>query len=150
MACKNCDCRKIEVRNSEIHGFGVFATKNIKKGEVIERCPLPSEFIQIEWYFDEESKQMNSGSLNILPNYRYAGPKPPHNKHHAFWVVPGGYAMFYNSSWPKIGMAKDSYQVKERLMIITALQDIKKGEEILMQYQTPKMMKDERNRNNKS
>ena len=29
---------KIEVRDSPLHGLGVFACENIRKGEVIERC----------------------------------------------------------------------------------------------------------------
>lgn len=37
--CKH-NAMKIEVRESPIHGRGVFATKKIKKGEIIEVCPV--------------------------------------------------------------------------------------------------------------
>ena len=34
------DTGLIELGDSELHGFGVFAKKDIKKGQVIEHCPI--------------------------------------------------------------------------------------------------------------
>lgn len=101
----------IKVMKSPISGLGVFATRDIKKGETIEECPC----LNVMGNFDGQ-----------LPDYVFTSVKNPNIS-----IVALGYASIYNhkdqptAEWTVI----DDYK-----MIITALDDIPKGNEIFTSY----------------
>lgn len=101
----------IEVKKSNISGLGVFATRNIKKGEVIEKCPCV--------------KDKNKNFYGKLNNYVFK----LNNKQS---VVALGYCSIYNH--------QDNYNAKwtidknGKIMTLIALKDIPKGKEIYNNY----------------
>lgn len=107
---------RIIVQQSKIaEGLGVFAEEDIKKGELIEKAPLlllsMKEFEHIKktklyYYFFEYT-----------------------NKHFAIAL---GYGSLYNHSYTP--NARYLYNYKEKHFKIMAICDIKKGEEILFNY----------------
>lgn len=107
--------QKITVQQSKIaKGLGVFAKKDIKKGELIEKAPLllmpMKEFEHIKktklyYYFFEYS---NSN-----------------------FAIALGYASLYNHSYTPNSRYYYNYSKQLEIYAIT---DIKKGEEILFNY----------------
>jgi hypothetical protein len=102
----------IKVMKSPVSGLGVFATRDIKKGETIEESPC----INVMGKFHGQ-----------LPDYVFTSVKNPNTSS----IVALGYASIYNhkdhptAEWKVI----DDYK-----MIITALEDIPKGNEIFTSY----------------
>lgn len=111
--------KKIIVGKSQIPnaGRGVFALRNIKKGENVESCPI-LEIPQYEMEYFKES---------ILITYLfYFGKK----KERAAFAL--GFGSIYNhSDKPNV-----SFKIKpeKELIEFTALVDIKKGEELTFNY----------------
>lgn len=106
---------KITVRDTKKMGRGVFATENIKKGEVIEVAPIL--ILQFEDFIDTK--------WNLLFEYY-------------FWlddvvVLALGYGSMYNHSLDKDN-AKYEIDRKKKSITFTTLRDIKKGEEIFFNY----------------
>lgn len=99
---------KLIVKKSNIHGYGVFAGKAIKKGELIEDCYTIVTKVEDD----------------ILGDY--------------FFYVRGknavltGYGWLYNHSDDP--NAYYVYYPKKRLMVFKAERAIKKGEEIYVSY----------------
>ena len=108
---------KITVKSSDIHGLGVFATKKIKKGEIIEECPLM--VLPIE-------PGQTSG---LFMNHRFAWPKGIGWYQH---VVAMGYASYYNHSDTPNADWENS--MENGTFYFRALTDIKPGEEIFVWY----------------
>ncbi len=108
--------QRITVQQSKIaKGLGVFAEENIKKGELIEKAPLllmsMKEFDHIKktklyYYFFEYT-----------------------NNHFAIAL---GYGSLYNHSYAP--NARYLYNFKQKHLKITAIKNIKKGEEIVFNY----------------
>lgn len=100
---------KIAVKKSKIHGFGVYAEKTIKKGEMIEQC-----------YFIISKK----GGDKALEDY--------------YFDVKGKYAVFtgYGSIYNHSDDANADYKINARTKIVDIRADrtIKKGEEIFVSY----------------
>lgn len=108
---------KIIIKSSDIHGLGVFATKRIKKGELIEESP----YLILPIPTGERS--------SLLMNYRFAWPKGIGWRDH---VVGLGYASYYNhSNDPNADWNSD---LDTNTFKFTALRDIKPGEEIFVWY----------------
>lgn len=104
--------------DSAIHGHGVFATRDIARGEIIERCP----YIVID---DEDVAEANR-----LQDYLFTSPDEPGD-----YLCVLGYGMIYNhSDQPNAEWEIDDEDI--RYVRFTALQDIKKGAEILHSYGT--------------
>ncbi|MBX4205082.1 MAG: SET domain-containing protein [Candidatus Doudnabacteria bacterium] len=107
---------KIFIKNISKTHRGVFAAQNIKKGEVIEICPV----IAIP------KKQSKLIRKTILDNYVFD------------WGVRNqpamvlGFGSLYNHSYKP--NAEHDEQVKQKVMVFKALRDIKKGEEITHNY----------------
>lgn len=99
---------KISVKKSRRHGLGVFAEKNIKKGEKIEEC-----------YFI-----LSTGRDKGLENFYFAVKR----KNAVFL----GYGSIYNHSDDP--NADYRININKRIATIKASRDIKKGEEILISY----------------
>lgn len=97
-------------------GRGVFALKDFKEGEIVEKCPV----------------------INITPKERKACEKTILN----FYIYPWrstrsgcvvlGYGSIYNHSFDPNADWKQNF--KEGVMTYRAIKPIKKGQEILINY----------------
>jgi SET domain-containing protein len=99
---------KIIVRKSSIHGYGVFAEKSVKKGEIVEECyallTRVEDDILGDYYFYIRGK---NGLLL-------------------------GYGSIYNHSEdPNV---EYNYIPKHQIMVFKANRPIKKGEELFVSY----------------
>jgi len=110
--------RGIYVKKSDIHGWGVFTNLNIKKGEIVEECVIPYDLIPI--------------NSNILSKYRYVWPSRENYDH---WCIALGFGSIYNHSKEKENISWDINE-KKRIMVFTAIKNIKKGEELLFNYKS--------------
>lgn len=102
---------KIYAAKSKIHGFGVFADKNFRKGEKIEEC-----------YF------ILTGVKDNDPAYDYVFE----TKHRRKSALIFGFGCLYNHS----DNANADYVInlKTKVATFTADRAIKKGEEIFISY----------------
>jgi SET domain-containing protein len=99
---------KLVVKKSDIHGYGVFAGKNIRKGEKIEEC-----------YFI-----MSDCEDDILMDYIFdVGGRSG--------LVLGYGSMYNHSEEPN---ADYSFDRKRKVATFLASKTIKKGQEILVSY----------------
>jgi SET domain-containing protein len=101
---------KISVRPSKIDNYGVFADKNIRKGELIEECHAISD---------------TTAPGPFLENYSFSSP------HFAGRLFPLGFGMIYNHS--KHPNAQFKFHLPT-IMRFTATRFIPKGEEIRVFY----------------
>lgn len=107
---------KIKHKYFKDKGRGVIATKNIKKGEVIERAPvivIPSK----EW------KHIKKTILNDW-NYYW--------KRNGDFAIVLGHGSLYNHSFTPNAYYKPDF--KNNAMVYIALKNIKINEEILINY----------------
>lgn len=99
---------KIYVKKSRTHGYGVYAGKTIKKGEVIEECYVlitrGKDRALEDYYFDAKGK----------------------------YALLTGFGIIYNHSDDE--NADYIIDVKRRLATIKAIRTIKKGDEIFLSY----------------
>jgi len=109
---------KIRCEKSARDGFGVFATETIKKGELIESCPVVIVPFS-EWKFIQHSKLID-----------YLFEWAPNSEKRIGYIL--GYAMIYNHSYdPNAESIKD---LKNDLFNFYARKDIEVGEEITHNY----------------
>jgi SET domain-containing protein len=108
---------KIEVRESPIHGRGVFAVKTIEAGEIIEEC----HFILLEQNFEDID--------NNLKEYVFSWPK---NSLSAKSSVVLGNGSIYNHS--KNNNADWKTVIEKNIFQFFAIKKIKEGEEICTNY----------------
>ena len=109
---------KIEVRDSPLHGLGVFARIDLPKGSIIERC-----FYLV---IDDDDLQ----EINRLNDYLFTSPDQKTD-----YLCVLGCGMIYNHGAP----ANAEWQIAgddNRFVEFTALTDIKAGDEILHDYGT--------------
>ncbi|MBX4205918.1 SET domain-containing protein [Candidatus Microgenomates bacterium] len=97
-------------------GKGVFATKNFKEGEVIERCPVLK-------LTPKERKQVEKTEM-----LRYIYPWRSTRSAAVVW----GYGSLYNHSFAPNADWKQDFRSNN--MVYRAIKSIKKGEEILINY----------------
>ncbi len=103
---------------SEDKGRGVFALRDFKKGEVLETAPV----IVVSKENVVESGEAPDGYLLDWD------PETEGEEH----CMPLGYVMMYNhSDTPNIALEND---MEEYYMTVSALRDIKKGEELCWNY----------------
>jgi len=108
---------KVYLSDSKIPkaGRGVFAGQSIKKGEIIENCPvlvLPR-------------KDYPLAKKTILRNYHFMWGK-------ATSAICFGFGSFYNHSYQPNATYKK--RIKEEVIEFIAIKNIKKGEEITVNY----------------
>jgi len=96
--------------------WGVFATKLIKKDEVIEECPV------IPLDHDDD-----------LFNYRFAWPKAPTDVPQIY-CLPLGYGAVYNHSANNNNANWINHPTLDRVFQFIAIKDIKRGEEVCTFY----------------
>lgn len=107
---------KVYLKESKIpnSGRGVFAAKNIKKGEIIEVAPILvlefSDFVDTRW--------------NLLFEYYFWMDN--------FVVLALGYGSLYNHS--KVPNSEYKIDRKEKIITFTALKNIRKNSEICFNY----------------
>lgn len=111
--------RKIQVKESPVHGWGVFAAEDIENNELIEECA----FVELPIAYGESS--------SLLIDYRFnypAGPMTPETKQ----VAVLGYGMLYNHRSPN-----NAYWITDtasRSFKFYSCAPIKAGEEIFLYY----------------
>lgn len=114
---------KIIVGDSTIQGRGVFALVDLKKGEIIERCPL----IQMEY----RSKYQLDPTIFGYMYARYQEDAEA-EKHGFLMYIAAGYGMLYNHQDESNALWKFNYP--QLLGDIVAIKDIPKGGEIFINY----------------
>lgn len=113
---------KIIVRDSTIHGRGVFAIEEIKQGDLIERCPMLKLDFPSKYHCD----------LKIL-DYTFARPSDANWQDHGWDLyMIMGYGMMYNHQ--DIPNANISFDYNLNTADITAIRDIKPNSEIYISY----------------
>lgn len=108
---------KIEVRNSNIHGKGVFAKQFIKKGEILEEC----HYIKLQ---EKDYDKVD----NELKKYIFAWPI--HTNESMALVL--GYGSIYNHS--KDNNATWKTDLDKNCFIFYSTKDIDIDEEIFIDY----------------
>jgi len=98
-------------------GRGVFASRNIIKGEIIERCPI----IKIPKY---DSFGLNES--NLISYFFYYG------KDKERLAIALGFGSIYNHSY--LPNAKFSIKQNDNVIDFVALKNIKKDDEITVNY----------------
>jgi SET domain-containing protein len=85
---------KIQISDSPVHGLGVFATKNIANGELIEECPFlvlplaPFEVssLMVDYRFNYPMGMLTDNSVQVIA--LGAGSIYNHsNTNNAYWVT---------------------------------------------------------------
>ncbi len=99
---------KVIVKKSRTHGYGVFAEKTIKKGEIIEECYI----------------LVSRGGDKTLEDYYF----DVNGKYGIFT----GFGVIYNHSDDP--NADYNIYAKRKLAVIKAARTIRKGEEIFVSY----------------
>jgi len=142
---------KMEVRQSPLEGFGVFATESIKHGEILEEVPVilwpriqgvtdklyhilkDESFISEEELHREEVKQMFGFKHPSKYYFKWFPPNTPAEKRtgNSYQCLPLGYGPIYNSA---NGLNNASWEVKEKTMLFRALTDIEPEDEIFTFY----------------
>ncbi len=106
----------VEVKNTKTSkGRGCFATKDFKKGEIIEECPILLLTI----------KECDLCEKTLLDCYIYAWNKK-------FGAILLGYGFIYNHSYTPNAIYVRDY--KNKLMVYKTIKPIKRGEEICVNY----------------
>ena len=110
---------KIYISQSKIYkaGRGVFARVAIKKGEIVERCPV----IEIP---EHEASSINESTL--VTYIYYLG------KNKQRLILALGFGSIYNHSYLPNALYKEKY--KEKVLEFIAIKSIKKNEEITIDY----------------
>lgn len=113
--------KKIKVIDIKNKGRGVAATQDIKKGEIIEFCPVVFISEKEASFFEKEETVLKFYYL-----FQYAIGKR---------CVMLGYGSLYNHS--KNPNADIDYDIKElkNYLFFQAIKNIKTGEEILIDYE---------------
>ena len=112
-----------------LHGWGVFTSSEIKKGDIVEECIIPYDMIPM--------------NTNALINYRFIWPDISFKAAEELGIdvefsgycLPLGFGSIYNHSKdPNIDWDID---VSERIVQFVAVKDIKVDEELLFNYRSP-------------
>ena len=108
--------QKYQIKDSKTHGLGVFATQNIKNGDLIERCA----YIVI----DDDDLQEN----NRLNDYLFTSPDCTSD-----YLVMMGVGMLFNHSSPG-NCDWEIDPTDNRFVLFKATCEIKAGNEIFHDY----------------
>lgn len=107
---------KTEINKSKIHGWGVFAKHNIAKGGVIEESPFLKTF------------RDNNKNHKCIRDYVFGW-----RTHRDQNLIPLGHGALCNHSYSPNAECKSN--VKRNLFVFIAKRKIKRGEEILIEYE---------------
>jgi uncharacterized protein len=106
----------ITIKRTARKGLGVFALKDFRTGEIVENCPV--------LIFD--TKQRKNLEKTPLSHYVY----PWRSTRGA--ALAFGYGSLYNHSFKPNADWKQNF--KTRSVVLRAIKPIKKGEEVLINY----------------
>lgn len=107
----------IQVRASDLHGYGVFALEDIPKGKIIEHCYAITLKNSIRNY-------------PALHNYLFEDSTKKGK-----CVILLGYGMIYNHAMDLVNQNVKYWHLPEvSLFLFQAIKDIKKGDELLVNY----------------
>ena len=112
---------RIEARKSPLHGWGVFAKEDIEKGVILEQSHglfLPRSFFE----------------SCTIPALRCNGFAFPRDAAHAEVMIPFGLGCVYNTLPKEQCNANWYFDEVNKLIIYYTLKDIKKDEEIVIDY----------------
>ena len=101
---------KIHIEKSKLHGKGIFASRNIKKGEIV--FIMKGKKIKFLINSEQQAKIAGLNWIGIGKNE---------------WIDPNIYGSYFNHS------CNPNSAIKGKV-IVEALQNIKKGEEITLDY----------------
>jgi len=121
--------KKICVKNSPVHGLGIFATEKIIAGELIEECPI----LSLPMKFGETS--------SLFIDYRFNWPSGSSQWEEQ--VVALGFASLYNHSESPNAYWFSNYE--KRTFSFVSSRDIEPGEEIFVWYGDVNYWNDGRN-----
>lgn len=115
--------RKIRLGYSPLHGKGVFATDDIEPGELVERCPLKVMGFRMNYHKDP-----------VIWSYMFTNSCPCEEckRHGGHFLMVMGYGQIYNHQDDNSVSMK--FDLKNEVADIVALRQIKKGEEIFVNY----------------
>lgn len=111
---------KIYAKNLPKKGLGVFASRNINSGEIIETCPiiyLDSDFLD---------------SKTILNDYCFLYPISPNTNKDQNYVIAWGFGSLYNHSSIPNSDVLDC--LDDECVNFVAIKNIAKDEEISIDY----------------
>jgi uncharacterized protein len=109
--------KNLAIKKSKNRGRGVFTTSNLSKGNVIEICPIIIIPRNETRYIDK----------TFLYDYYFGWGKDRRQP-----AIALGYGSLYNHSFkPNAVYKKD---LKKNLLVFKALENIKKGQEIFVNY----------------
>ncbi len=106
----------VVIKNTEHKGRGVFAAKNFKKGEIIETSPVV--------YLSPKERTHSEHTIFAYYLYPWTSTR--------CGVMVLGYGSIYNHSFTPNATWEQDFQAKT--MIYRATSNIKKDEEILVNY----------------
>ena len=114
---------KLEIRNSEVHGLGVFAKEKIISGETIEICRM----LQLAW-------RMKYHSDSVLRDYSWINncTCKECTTHGSYMYIALGYGSLYNHSDNPNTDMKINYN--DKMGTVVALMEIEQGQEVFVSY----------------
>lgn len=115
--------KKIQIRNSPLNGYGVFAVTNISKDEILEQSPFVLSGIRSKDLVQQNVRKFLWPLPCNCDECKYRG---------RVFAISTGFIQLYNHS--ENPSVKIQFDTKTRLVTITTLRDIKKDEEILINY----------------
>jgi SET domain-containing protein len=113
---------KVYVNKSDVHGWGVFAKQKIKKGELIEKCPV----------IIEENYHLGYNSWDSLIYYQFVFNVPLDHNNNLFATSLGFGSLYNHNDEPNANWA--FYIANVKLILFYATREIKKDEEIFIWY----------------
>lgn len=117
--------KSIEVRKSDVHGWGVFSKEKINKGEIIEECHC-LYMTEDEASYTHHLKPIKRNTIRVDDN----GDFP--------YVIPFGYGALFNSdNDPNIVYLWDS---ENKILIFKTIRDIESDEELFLNYEYNRMI----------
>jgi hypothetical protein len=150
MKTKLHNCGRLEVRQSSIEGYGVFATEEIKQGEILEEIPfiLFPQYTALGKNFYEYLDASNLLKENVKTTeflrknlkfkepekyyFKWSPPEPNINGENiTYCVLPLGFGPIYNSSNTENNAG---WQIDDNLFTFIAEKDIQKDEEVRTFY----------------
>lgn len=110
----------IEIRSSNVDGYGVFATKDIPKGEILEECYyvlMAAKWMEVDTVL---KKYVFSHKQHLVPQQDYRS------------VSVLGYGMIYNHSKSNnVSYIRDH---ENKIFTFVAKVDVRKDEELFIDY----------------
>ena len=108
---------KIVLKESPTHGLGVFSSKKISKGEIIEECPFLA------------FPQSKNEKVPVFSNYTFCFPRGEIWTKNALVM---GYGSYYNhSETPNVEWFTKN---ELGLFVFVAIDDVEEGQELFINY----------------